>query len=58
MRVALVSLIAIAWALLMDPAAWLRRGLVAVAVPTAVILVAVGGPPVFAQFDGPARAAG
>ena len=51
-RVALVSLIAIAWALLMDPPAWLRRGLVAAAVPTALLLVVVGGPSVIAQVTG------
>jgi streptogramin lyase len=44
LRILLVLLVAFAWALLMRPPRWLRRALVATAVPTLVVLAVWGGP--------------
>lgn len=49
MRLAIVVLVGVAWAFLLQPPAWFRRGLIAFAIPTAAILLFFIVPPAWSQ---------
>ena len=51
-RGAVIVLVAEVWAFLMDPPAWVRRALLAVAATTALLLLVAGGPAMAAQWLG------
>lgn len=52
MRLAIILMVGVAWAFLMQPPSWLRRALVAFVIPTAVILLYFIVPPVSSQVFG------
>ncbi len=52
LRLGLFGLVVAAWAVLLSPPLWLRRAMTAVAIPTLVALVIVGGPALAFQSFG------